>query len=148
MSSSTLVTRSSEGMSPLKLCRTHSRMIRIVSPAWNAKLQVLASLNHANIAHIYGLEDSHETRCIVMELVEGEPLAQRSKRGPLPASEALHLYEKQSGGSGQEQLLLKTDRNKGPLDWSPGLLKDATSSTRKQILKLATIQRSLDFTDV
>jgi serine/threonine-protein kinase len=32
--------------------------------------QVLASLNHPNIAHIYGLEESGEKRCIVMELVE------------------------------------------------------------------------------
>src|SRR5262244_3527581 len=37
--------------------------------------QVLASLNHPNIAHIYGLEDSDNTRCIVMELVGGETLA-------------------------------------------------------------------------
>ena len=36
--------------------------------------QVLASLNHPNIAHIYGLEESGEARCIVMELVEGETL--------------------------------------------------------------------------
>src|SRR5262249_26139421 len=34
--------------------------------------QVLASLNHPNIAQIYGLEESDKTRCIVMELVEGE----------------------------------------------------------------------------
>src|SRR6266705_2719115 len=34
--------------------------------------QVLASLNHPNIAHIYGLEESGDTRCIVMELVDGE----------------------------------------------------------------------------
>ena len=36
--------------------------------------QLLASLNHPNIAHIYGLEESGDTRCIVMELVEGETL--------------------------------------------------------------------------
>jgi eukaryotic-like serine/threonine-protein kinase len=53
--------------------------------------QVLASLNHANIAHIYGLEETQETRCIVMELVEGETLAQVLKRGPLPVDEALRI---------------------------------------------------------
>src|SRR5712671_6787745 len=46
--------------------------------------QVLASLNHPNIAHIYGLEESANTRCIVMELVEGETLAERIARGPVP----------------------------------------------------------------
>src|SRR5438874_3454854 len=51
--------------------------------------QVLASLNHPNIAHIYGLEESGETRFIVMELVEGETLQTRNKRGPIPVHEAL-----------------------------------------------------------
>jgi serine/threonine protein kinase len=51
--------------------------------------QVLASLNHPNIAQIYGLEESDKTRCIVMELVEGETLQERLKRGPIPVDEAL-----------------------------------------------------------
>jgi serine/threonine protein kinase len=46
--------------------------------------QVLASLNHPNIAHIYGLEESDKTQCIVMELVEGETLQERLKGGPIP----------------------------------------------------------------
>jgi serine/threonine protein kinase len=53
--------------------------------------QVLASLNHPNIAHIYGLEESDNTRCIVMELVEGETLQERIKRGPIPVDEALPI---------------------------------------------------------
>src|SRR5436305_1779861 len=44
--------------------------------------QVLASLNHPNIAQIYGFEESGQTGCIVMELVEGEDLQERLKRGP------------------------------------------------------------------
>jgi Tol biopolymer transport system component/aminoglycoside phosphotransferase (APT) family kinase protein len=51
--------------------------------------QVLASLNHPNIAQIYGLEDSNSTRCIVMELVDGETLQELLKRGPIPIDEAL-----------------------------------------------------------
>ena len=47
--------------------------------------QVLASLNHPNIAQIYGLEESGEKRCIVMELVEGETLQARLKRGLYPS---------------------------------------------------------------
>src|SRR3989454_1486937 len=53
--------------------------------------QVLASLNHPNIAHIYGLEESNNTRCIVMELVEGDTLQERLKRGPIPLEEALPI---------------------------------------------------------
>src|SRR5262245_30404847 len=47
--------------------------------------EVLASLNHPNIAQIFGLEES----ALVMELVEGEDLSQRIARGPLPVDEAL-----------------------------------------------------------
>src|SRR6266704_3012854 len=53
--------------------------------------QVLASLNHPNIAQIYGLEESDHTRCIVMELVEGETLQERLKRGPIPVDETLPI---------------------------------------------------------
>src|SRR5262249_39067876 len=53
--------------------------------------QVLASLNHPNIAQIYGLEDSTPQWCIVMELVEGETLQERLKRGPIPIDEALQV---------------------------------------------------------
>jgi Tol biopolymer transport system component len=51
--------------------------------------QTLASLNHPNIAHIYGLEDSSGIRALVMELVEGEDLSRRIARGPIPLDEAL-----------------------------------------------------------
>src|SRR5215469_726131 len=53
--------------------------------------QVLASLNHPNIAQIYGLEDSTAQTCIVMELVEGETLAERLRRGRIPLDEALPI---------------------------------------------------------
>ena len=47
--------------------------------------QVLAQLQHPNIASIYGLEESNGVRALVMELVEGEDLAERLKRGPAPS---------------------------------------------------------------
>ncbi|NOT25990.1 MAG: serine/threonine protein kinase, partial [Acidobacteria bacterium] len=50
--------------------------------------QVLASLNHPNIAAIYGLEESGGTQFLVLELVEGETLGQRLKDGPIPVHEA------------------------------------------------------------
>ena len=53
--------------------------------------QVLASLNHPNIAAIYGFEDGGETHALVLELVEGETLADRIAHGPIPLAEALPL---------------------------------------------------------
>jgi serine/threonine-protein kinase len=51
----------------------------------------LAQLNHANIAQIYGMESSGETRALVMELVEGPTLAERMQRGALPLEECLSI---------------------------------------------------------
>jgi eukaryotic-like serine/threonine-protein kinase len=53
--------------------------------------KLLASLNHPNIAAIYGLEQAEGKRFIAMELVEGETLAQRLIKGPLPLDEALGI---------------------------------------------------------
>ena len=53
--------------------------------------QVLASLNHPNIAHIHGLEEAGGITALVLELVEGEDLAQRIARGALPLDEALPI---------------------------------------------------------
>jgi serine/threonine protein kinase len=50
--------------------------------------QVLASLNHPNIAHIYGLEHSDGGQALVMELVEGQPWPIASRRGRWPPSVA------------------------------------------------------------
>ncbi len=53
--------------------------------------QTLASLNHPNIAHIHGLEESTGVRALVMELVEGEDLSQRIARGAITLDEALPI---------------------------------------------------------
>jgi Tol biopolymer transport system component len=53
--------------------------------------EVLASLNHPNIATIHGLEKSDGRTIIVMELVEGPTLAERIENGPLPPDEALGI---------------------------------------------------------
>src|SRR5678815_1241494 len=53
--------------------------------------QLLATLNHPNIAQIYGLEESGDTRCIVMELVEGETLHALITKGPIPEEETLRI---------------------------------------------------------
>ena len=53
--------------------------------------KTLAALNHPCIAQIYGLEQSGQASTLVMELVEGEDLAQRLARGPVPLDEALPI---------------------------------------------------------
>ena len=66
--------------------RIHHRLARFQREA-----QVLASLNHPNIAAIHGLEESEGTRALVLELVEGPTLADRISQGPIPLDEALPI---------------------------------------------------------
>jgi eukaryotic-like serine/threonine-protein kinase len=71
--------------------------IKLIAPAlaedqtrlasFTREAQVLASLNHPNIAAIYGVED----HALVMELVEGQTLADRIRQGPIPLDEALRI---------------------------------------------------------
>src|SRR5262245_31437248 len=53
--------------------------------------EVLASLNHVNIAAIHDLQEANGSRFLVMELVEGETLADRVGRGPILIDEAFHI---------------------------------------------------------
>ncbi len=53
--------------------------------------QVLASLNHPNIASIYGLEEEAGIRWLVAELVEGQTLAERMREGSIPLEETLYI---------------------------------------------------------
>jgi len=53
--------------------------------------QTLAALNHPNIAHIYGLEESSGLRALVMELVEGDDLSHCIARGAIPLAEAFPI---------------------------------------------------------
>jgi serine/threonine-protein kinase len=58
---------------------------------FDREARALAALNHPGIAAIYGLEESDDTRFLVLELVPGETLAKKLFRGPLPVREALGL---------------------------------------------------------
>jgi serine/threonine protein kinase len=55
--------------------------------------ELLANLNHPRIAHIYGFEESGETACLILELIEGETLADELKRGPVPLDRALQIAQ-------------------------------------------------------
>ena len=58
---------------------------------FDREARILASLNHPHIAHIHGVEESGGVRALVMELVEGETLAEKIARGPIPLDEALPI---------------------------------------------------------
>src|SRR5215831_13802256 len=61
------------------------------SSRFQREAELLASLNHPNIGAIYDLQEANDTRFLVLELVEGETLAERIQRGPLPVEEALKI---------------------------------------------------------
>ena len=71
---------------PEEFARDADRVARFQREA-----KLLASLNHPNIAAIHGLEESAGTNFLVLELVEGETLADRIKAGPIPVEESLKL---------------------------------------------------------
>ncbi len=71
---------------PPSLAADHDRLARFQREAG-----MLASLNHPNIAAIYGLEESRGITALVMELVDGEDLSQRIARGAIPIDEALPI---------------------------------------------------------
>jgi Tol biopolymer transport system component len=60
--------------------------------------RLLAALNHPNVAAIHGLEESEGRHVLVLELVEGETLAERIARGPIPTAEALPLFRQIAAG--------------------------------------------------
>jgi eukaryotic-like serine/threonine-protein kinase len=65
---------------------------------FHREAKVLASLNHPNIAVIFGLEESNSTRALIMELVEGPTLCDRIKQLPLPPEEALSVAKQIAEG--------------------------------------------------
>jgi serine/threonine protein kinase/Tol biopolymer transport system component len=71
---------------PVEFSRHPERVARFQREA-----EVLASLNHPNIAAIYDLEEAKNATFLVLELVDGETLADRIARGPIPIDEALQI---------------------------------------------------------
>jgi serine/threonine protein kinase len=95
--------------------------------------RVLASLNHNNIATLYGFEKDGDTSFLVMEVVEGETLADRIARGPIAVHDALPLFLQIAEG-------LEAAHEKGVIhrDLKPANIKvsddGASSSNRVKIL--------------
>jgi serine/threonine protein kinase len=71
---------------PEEVAQDEERLARFEREA-----KLLASLNHTNIATLHGLEEHEGQRFLVMELAEGETLAERIKKGPIPVDDALPI---------------------------------------------------------
>ena len=83
------VTRTSIATSPSKSCPSQWPQIADRLARFQREAEVLASLNHSNIAAIYGLERSDGVTALVMEMVEGPTLADRIAHGPIPVESAV-----------------------------------------------------------
>src|SRR5262245_45200341 len=88
--------------------------------------EVLASLNHPNIAAIHNLEESNGSRYLVLELVEGETLQQRLNRGAIPVGEALRIAKQIA-----EALEAAHERGVIHRDLKPGNIKLTNDGTVK-----------------
>src|SRR5262249_51194176 len=88
--------------------------------------QLLASVNHPNIAQIYGLEQVGSSGCIVMELVEGDTLSDKLRNGPLPVDESIEIAKHIP-----DALSAANERGIVPRDLKPANIKLTTNGTVK-----------------
>jgi serine/threonine protein kinase len=105
--------------------------------------RVLASLNHPNIASIYGIEEDDGICGLVLELVEGETLADRLRQGPLSTSEALHISRQIIAG-------LRAAHSTGIIhrDLKPSNIKFTADGNVKLVdFGIAKLLRTLDIDD-
>jgi len=106
------------------------RLVRFTREA-----QTLASLNHSNIAAIYGIEESGDVRALVMELVEGEDLSQRIARGAIPLAETLPIARQIADAleAAHEQGIIHRDLKPANIKLRPdGTVKVLDSVSRKR----------------
>jgi serine/threonine-protein kinase len=114
--------------------------------------RLLASLNHPHIGAIYGLEEADEVTALVMELVEGEDLAQRLARGAMPLDEALPIAKQiaEALEAAHEQgiihrdlkpanIKVRTDGTVKVLDFGLAKAFDTPASSRPSVTRSPTI---------
>jgi serine/threonine protein kinase len=117
--------------------------------------KVLASLNHPNIASIYGFEESNGVRALVMELVEGPTLAERIRQGALPLEEALAIAKQIADGFeyAHERGIIHRDLKPSNVKFTSenhvklldfGLAKALEGETRRRIAELSYDERRRD----
>ena len=106
---------------PAEFAKDHERVAR-----FGREAQVLASLNHPNIAAIHGFLESNGVVGLVLELVEGQDLAERLKGGPIPADEAMAIARQIGAG-----LEVAHDRGIVHRDLKPANIKVTNDGTVK-----------------
>jgi serine/threonine protein kinase/Tol biopolymer transport system component len=101
---------------PEEFSRDTDRVSRFVREA-----EVLASLNHPNIGAIYDLQEADGFRFLVLELVEGETLAERIARGPIPIDEALAIAKQivEALEAAHERSIIHRDLKPGNIKITP-----------------------------
>ena len=116
---------------------------------FDREAKTLAALNHPNIAAIYGLERSGGTIALVMELVEGLTLADRTAQGAIPVSEALPIARQiaEALEAAHEQGIIHRDLKPANIKLRPdGTVKvlDFGLAKHEATLGLDDVTRSLD----
>ena len=108
--------------------------------------KTLASLNHPNIAQIYGLEKTDSIRALVLELVDGETLADRIAQGPIPVDEALPIARQiaEALEAAHEQGIIHRDLKPANIKLRPdGTVKVLDFGSRKRWIERAARSTSL-----
>ena len=95
---------------------------------FDREARLLAQLNHANVATLYGLEEHDGQKFLIMELVEGETLAEIIAKGPVPIDEVIPLFVQIADG-------LEAAHEKGIIhrDLKPANIKIGPDGTPKRL---------------
>ena len=111
---------------------------------FSREAQVLASLNHPNIAAIYGLEDADGTRALVMELVEGSTLADRILQGAIPLDDALPLAKQIADAlaAAHDQGIIHRDLKPANIKVRPDGTVKAPVNGKSECIELACCSRA------
>jgi serine/threonine protein kinase len=112
--------------------------------------RMLAALNHPHIGAIYGVEDANGVRSLVLELVEGETLAERLATGPVPIAEALTIARQiaEALDAAHEKGIIHRDLKPANIKITPdgivkvldfGLAKVSTGESRPDLSQSPTV---------
>ncbi len=105
--------------------------------------KLLAALNHPNVGAIHGFEEAQGKPFLVLELVEGEDLAERLARGPIPVDEAIEIAKQIAGVPDREAVIpdrsgVDRHRRIAGAGWRPGLAPPALTWCLRRTIPAVT----------